>query len=244
MEAPVLSLTAAAWALLVLDPGGSLAGSCCKPSSLAEGLSEPSVRMLMLHNPPASLALGWLLMLVAMMGPLIMEPIRHVLDRSFANRRRRAVSLFVFGYAGVWMAAGALVLPIGLIAHLFYPTSFAPAIAGGALAFVWQSSPAKQVCLNRGHGHPALAAFGAAADYDAIRFGLSHGFWCVGSCWALMLLPELMPTGHVASMAGVTLLLLAERLGRPSPPRWRLWSIGSATRFALVRARMLNHNVR
>src|SRR4051812_9636475 len=57
-------------------------------------------------NSPAQLASGWALMVVAMMAPLIVTPLRHVHDRNFTNRRPRALLLFTAGYFGVWMAAG------------------------------------------------------------------------------------------------------------------------------------------
>jgi predicted metal-binding membrane protein len=106
------------------------------------------------------------------------------------------------------------------------------------IAIVWQFSPVKQRCLNRCHAHGELAAFGPAADVDALRFGLTHGVWCVGSCWALMLLPLLVSSGHVAMMAAVSLWLFAERLDTPTLPRWRLRGPGRAAHLAIAKARM------
>ena len=100
--------------------------------------------------------------------------------------------------------------------------------------FLYEVSPFKQRCLNRGHAHPELAAFGRAADVDALRFGWSHGAWCVGSCWALMLLPLLFARGHLPAMAMVTLWIVAERLERPQPPRWRLRGPSKAIRIILA----------
>ena len=240
VEAPILALTAAAWFVLIVRPGGSaLAGSCCTPTSLREGFSPISLQMLMIRNPPQGLALGWLMMLVAMMAPLMSTPIRHVIDRSFARRRGRSVALFVLGYVGVWMTAGVPMVSAALAVRLFYPTSFVPVVIGCLVAMLWQSSPAKQKCLNRGHAHPELAAFGAKADVDALRFGLMHGVWCVGSCWALMLLPELFPAGHLAAMAIVTLWLLAEKLDKPAVPRWRLRGAGKGARIVVAQTRMI-----
>jgi predicted metal-binding membrane protein len=106
------------------------------------------------------------------------------------------------------------------------------------LAVVWQCSPLKQRCLNRCHSQAQLAAFGATAYFDALRFGLTHGMWCVGACWALMLLPLLVSAGHGAAMAAVALWLLAERLDTPMPPRWRLRGPAKAVRLAIAQAKM------
>jgi len=102
------------------------------------------------------------------------------------------------------------------------------------IAVIWQSSPIKQRCLNRNHAHTELAAFGWAADLDALRFGWRHGVWCFGSCWALMLLPMLISRGHIAAMAAVTLWLFAERLERPTPPQWRWHGPDKALRIVIA----------
>jgi predicted metal-binding membrane protein len=106
------------------------------------------------------------------------------------------------------------------------------------LAIVWQLSPVKQRCLNRCHAHTELAAFGVAADLDALRFGVSHGIWCAGSCWALMLSPMLLPQGHVAAMAIVAVLTFSERLEHPKPPSWRWRGLGKVSRIAAAQARI------
>jgi predicted metal-binding membrane protein len=202
-----------------------------------------SLELLMAFNPPASLAVGWALMCAAMMVPLLGAPVRHLCDRSFARRRALAIGLFIVGYATIWMAAGAMLLALMLAIRLVPAKSSVPLTLVALIALVWQVSPAKQRCLNRGNAHPDLAVFGRAADIDALRFGLTHGSWCVGSCWALMLLPLLVTRGHVAAMAAVTLWLLGERLDKPMPPRWGWRAPRKAARLAVAQVRMrLQHS--
>ncbi len=174
-------------------------------------------------------------MLAAMMGPMLALPVRHVLDRSFARRRLRAVMLLLAAYVAVWMVAGMLFLALGLAIpqNVLQSPVFVAAVVG--VAFIWECSPFKQRCLNRGHAHTALAAFGVAAELDSLRFGLNHGIWCVGSCWALMLVPEMFPSSHLEVMALVTLWLLAIRLERPRLPGWRLRSPARAVRIVIAR---------
>ena len=185
-------------------------------------------------NPSASWAINWFLMLVAMMAPTLIIPLWYIRVRSFARRRLRSSALFVFGYAAVWMTVGALVLAADTGLKLLHGQSFWSAATLAMIALVWQTSPAKQRCLNRCHTHRSFAAFGASADVDALRFGVSHGVWCVGSCWALMLFPMLLPLGHVAAMAAVSILVFSERLERPTPPGWRFRGLGKATRIVLA----------
>jgi predicted metal-binding membrane protein len=177
-------------------------------------------------------------MLAAMMVPLLIAPVRHIHNSSFARRRVRAIALFVAGYAAVWMLAGVVLLALALAVRLAVPDSSVPLPLMAMIALFWEFSPAKQRCLNRGHAHSELAAFGRAADIDALCFGLRHGVWCVGSCWALMLLPLLVSSGHVAAMAVVWVWLFAERLDRPMPPRWCLRGPGRAARLAVAQARV------
>lgn len=220
VRVPVLSLSAAAWILLVFAPGGSA------------GHAHHSAVM---HNSTAALAVNWVLMLAAMMAPLVIPPVRHICNRSFARRRARSVALFTAGYVVVWMGAGVV---LTALAAALRPIASAAALAT-AVVLVWQFSPIKQRCLNRGHAHPEMAAFGAEADLGALHFGWSHGAWCVGSCWALMLAPLLVSRGHVVAMAAASLWLYAERLDRPAPPRWRLRGPAKAARLAAAQARML-----
>jgi predicted metal-binding membrane protein len=238
VRAPVLFISAAGWILLVLEPGGRLMPANCSPAMLRAMPSSP-LDLLLELNPLVSLAAGWALMLAAMMAPAILAPLRHVRDRSFSRRRARAIALFVAGYAAVWMAAGSMLLALVLATRRAVPGSSVPLALAIMIALGWQFSPLKQRCLNRCHARAELAAFGPAADLDALHFGLTHGVWCVGSCWALMLLPLLIWRGHVAAMAAVALWVFAERLDGPMPPRWRWRGPGKGARIAIAQTRML-----
>jgi len=236
--AAVLLASAIAWILLLLDSGGMTLIAHCHAAESGAMPAHASLRMLLAMNPPASLATGWAVMLVAMMSPALIAPICHIRLRSFTHRRGRSVSLFVSAYAATWMAFGCVLLAVELAASWLAPRSYLP-LAGVAVAtLVWQVSPFKQRCLNACHAHTELAAFGAAADFAALRFGLAHGIWCAGSCWALMLLPLLLSRGHLLAMAAVTILILSERLEPPMAPRWRWRGLSRAAHMALAQARI------
>lgn len=219
VRVPLLAVSAAAWTLLLVQPHEAMV--CVMPS---------------MRWTPASLFTASALMFAAMMVPLIGAPVLHVRERSFANRRRRATALFVAGYGVPWIAAG-IVLLLASSWVLAAESSLLLVVTIAAIA-VWQCSPMKQRCLNRGHAHTELSAFGVKADLDALRFGLGHAWWCAGSCFALMLLPMLLTRGHLAVMAGVTLWLAGERLERPAPPRWRLRGPAHVVRIIVGQARV------
>ena len=233
---PILLISAIMWMMLLVNPGGIVTIAHCPVTD--SGASPASFQMMLAMNPPSSLLAGWALMLAAMMSPTLIAPIRHVIERSFKRRRARSVTLFVIGYAAIWMAAGAVLLAAVLMLNLALPQSYLPAVGVAIIALVWQCSPIKQRCLNRGHNHSELAAFGIAADLDALRFGITHGVWCVGSCWALMLLPMLLLQGHFAAMAVVTFVIISERLEQPRPLSWRLRFPGKLMRIVVAQTRI------
>lgn len=236
MNIPTLLLSAGMWMMLLVNPGSIITLAHCPVTH--SGASLVSFQMLLEMNPISSLMAGWALMLVAMMSPTLITPLRHILKRSFKRRRARSVTHFVAGYAAIWMAAGGVLSAVTLMLNLLAPQSYLWAAGVGIIAFVWQCSPMKQRCLNRGHNHKELAAFGIAADLDALRFGIMHGVWCVGSCWALMLLPMLLQQGHFAAMAIVTFVMTSERLEQPRPLSWRLRFPGKLLRIVVAQTRM------
>lgn len=241
---PVLLMSAVAWILLLIDPGSMMIFAHCPATSSGAMPAPASFPMLLAMNPPAYVAAGWALMLVAMMSPVLIAPVCHIRLRSFTHRRARSIAIFVTGYAAIWMALGGVLVAIELAAKLLAPQSYLPAAGVVLIALVWQFSPIKQRCLNRCHAHTELAAFGAAADFAALRFGMTHGIWCAGSCWALMLLPMLLPLGHLAAMAMVAVLIFSERLEEPMRPCWRRRGFGKVIRIVVAQARIRLHALR
>lgn len=229
---PMLAISVIAWGVILLDPGGIFGAAHHGAAHVAHVAHVPVASM------AASMAGGWILMLVAMMTPALIPSVRHIRLRSFTHRRRRAIALFAAAYAAIWIAAGAVLIALALALNLLAPHSYL-AIAGVLLvAFAWQCSPAKQVCLNRCHRHLELPAFGREADIGVLRFGVTHGLWCVGACWALMLASIALPQAHVIAMAGATVLILGERFERPRPPSWRVRGAGTLLRAAIARSRI------
>lgn len=235
---PVLVISSVTWVLLLVEPGSMRVFAHCVAMSSGTTTLPVSFQMLLTMNPPASLAAGWALMLVAMMSPVLIPPVRHIRLLSFTHRRARSIVLFLVGYLAIWMAVGGLLLAIELAFKLFAPRSYLPAGGVVLVALVWQFSPIKQRCLNRCHSHTELAAFGAAADFDALRFGTTHGIWCAGSCWAWMLFPVLLPKGHIFAMTVVAVVIFSERLEQPRPPSWRWRALGKAIRIVIAQTRI------
>lgn len=233
---PILLISLVTWMMLPVNTGSIMTIAHCPVTD--SGTSLVSFQMLLEMNPISALIAGWAVMLIAMMSPTLIAPIHHIRERSFKRRRARSITLFIAGYAAIWMAAGIVLITVMLMLNLLAPQSYLPAVGVGIIAFVWQCSPVKQRCLNRGHNHSELAAFGIAADLDALRFGITHGVWCVGSCWALMLFPMLLQQWHFAAMAVVTFVMISERLEQPRPLSWRLRFPGKLMRIVGAQTRI------
>ena len=225
LQKRVFSISLIAWIVILLEP---ISSSCCAPKQL---------EMLLALSPAVLHAGNWGLMLIAMMAPTLVPALYHIRISSFVRRRVRSIAFFAVGYGAVWIAAGGVILAIALGVMWWARQSYLPAGAVAAVALVWQASPLKQRCLNRTHGHRALAAFGAAADWDLFRMGCEHGLWCTGSCWAVMLFSTLLPEGHFLAMVAVSALMFCERLDPPKTPSWQWRGFGTALRYLHLRVR-------
>jgi len=232
----LIATSLGAWSVLALGRGEFTPVVLCSAGGAWASLSV-SLDLALLFDSPSKLAGDRALMIVAMMSPLVIAPLGHVRDRSFARRRARAAFLFLAGYAAVWMAAGLALQAIALAARAAAPAPLCLALAAMA-AIVWQVSPAKQWCLNRCHRRPQLSAFGAPADRDAFLFGLTNGGACAGACWALMLLPLFAGPVHLAAMLAVTFFICAERLEAAAPLAWRWRGAGKALRIIAAQTTM------
>ena len=244
IRTPVLAVTAVAWAVTLLaDPlrsaSGSAAGSAPgsgagqgpAPAALHAGHAHHAVVDAGLPASHASHAstenvagilIGWALMLTAMMAPLVIPALRHVHARSLRSRRWRLVSLVTVAHAAVWTVGGIVLLAVASALRSVTGHADLAVLLGLVAALSWQLSPLKQYCLNRHCAHPPISSFGSAADRDALRFGATHAAWCLGSCWALMLVSLLAPPWHVAVMLVVSVWMWVEPLDRPERPTWRV----------------------
>jgi predicted metal-binding membrane protein len=232
----ILGISTLAWVLLLFNPGQIMTVEHCHVSD--SGPSQASVQMLLEMNPVPDQLAGWALMVIAMMLPKLIMPIQQIYGRSFKRHRFPSSLLFSLGYLAVWMLIGFLMIAAILGSHLVFPNSYLSAIGLGIIAIVWQFSPVKQRCLNSGHDHGTLAVFGWLAYRDALLSGAKHGIWCVGSGWAIMLFPMLLPNGHNLAMVGVTLIMLSEHLEHPRTPRWRIDFRAKLFRIAIAQTQM------
>ena len=130
----------------------------------------------------------WMVMVIAMMFPLVLDSARTAASRSLWSRRHRALAWFLLGYLGPWMIfGGAACLLVGFAqTRGWYSTSMA-ASAGFGMALAWQFTAWKRLGLHSCHRTQPLAPRGWPADRDCFLYGWAVSRGCLLSCWALML---------------------------------------------------------
>jgi predicted metal-binding membrane protein len=167
---------------------------------------------------PTDFTAMWLVMIVAMAPPLLLREIGHLWRASLRRMRCLTIAWFLCGYTGTWLLAG-----VGLSVLLGWVTvSFERIAVAVVVGVLWLCSPARQRCLNACHRVPALRVFGAAAQLDSLRYGVSTGRYCAGACSVVMLLALLVKDYHLAVMAVTTAVTTFERHLPARRPGWRL----------------------
>jgi predicted metal-binding membrane protein len=178
--------------------------------------------------PPLWLALplflvAWQAMVVAMMLPSSLPMVRLFRVTSSGQPRPGLVrAWFLGGYLAVWGGFGAVAFLQDVGIHrLVDRTPWLEAhpwvIAGGALALAgaFQFSALKEKCLTECR-HPAafLLQHYRRGTSAAFRLGRKHGVFCLGCCWALMLVMFAAGVANLWWMAALGALMFYEKVGR------------------------------
>jgi len=154
------------------------------------------------------------------------------------------VALFGLGYFAAWSAFSVVgaSLQIGLrswgllaVSTLGGSAALATPLAGVVLvgAGLYQVTPSKTACLE--HCRTPMSFFLSRwrnGPVGAFYMGASHGAYCVGCCWALMLTGFALGVMNVAWMAVLTVVIAAEtlapwgdRLGRLAGAALVVWGL-------------------
>lgn len=165
----------------------------------------------------------WWVMMIAMMlpsaAPMLLLFARVDGQSRSAGPRVTSTGLFAAGYLLVWgvFSVFAMTLQWALeTARLLSPMLETGSVWLGAgiliAAGLWQLSPMKGVCLRHcrtplgfliGHWRPGSTG--------AFRMGLAHGAWCIGCCWALMILLFFGGVMNLYWIIGLAVLVLLEK---------------------------------
>ncbi len=164
----------------------------------------------------------WATMMAAMMLPsLVPMSVVHLrIGRSRSGRApTAAASVFAVGYLAVWALAG-------VVAWLFFEAVrllAAPGLswddggrhlAGGVIvaAALYELTPAKAAALSHCRVPERLAERWRPGAVGALRTGVEHGGFCVGSSWALMAALFALGVMNLVWMVVIAALVAIEKL--------------------------------
>lgn len=175
-----------------------------------EHLAMPGMALPAVGSPGAGRLSQLIVMSVAMMGPAALTGIRHTGVNSLRWRQQRAMAEFGLAYLAVWVAFAVVVLAGSPLASGLSEPALLSAVLG--VAAVWQLTPYKRYALRECHRSVPLPPRGWRAEKAALRFGLRNGSACLGSCWCLMLVMVVAPSGHLLWSVGLSAVSTLERL--------------------------------
>lgn len=169
--------------------------------------------------------LMWWVMMVGMMipaaSPMIMIYARVARQAKGRGAPFAQAAWFALGYLLAWLgfalAATALQWSLERALLLAPMTSSVTPRAGGALLIVaglYQFTPLKDACL--AHCQSPLRfiqRYGFRGERGAaVRLGLRHGAYCIGCCWALMILLFVGGVMNLLWVAAIAAVVLVEKL--------------------------------
>ena len=204
LSASVLALAAAAWVAL-WTAAGSAHASIHHHHAAAFGADRTSLPLVLFFVG------SWTIMTVAMMLPTTL-PLLLTFDAIARNRLDRVflVALVIVGYLLAWSLFGAVVYFGQLAARQI-------AIGGSGilvLAGLYQFTPLKHRCLDKCRSPLSFVIEHWRGRHDrwhALRLGIDHGLFCLGCCWALMLLMFVIGAANVAWMLLLGLVMAVEK---------------------------------
>jgi predicted metal-binding membrane protein len=214
----VVLLAGLGWAYLALLTAG-MSG----PSSAFDVLCRamPTARPATI----ALIALMWGAMTLAMMLPSAAPMIytyAEIADTA-ARKGERIVSPFVLaaGYSAIWLgfALLATAAQIALTRLTLFDSGLASAsgLFSGAIfitAGAYQFSALKHACLNQcQHPFPFFFANWKTTPRGVFHLGVRQGLFCLGCCWAMMLVMFAVGVMNVVWMVGLGIVMTIEKIG-------------------------------
>ena len=174
----------------------------------------------------------WTLMMAAMMLPSV-APTASLYARTMQTNRAMRIAGLVVGYLAVWAVAGlpafGLAWLTGWLTGMHAGAAHVLAVAAFAAVGLYQLTPLKDRCL--AHCRSPLGLLLHYGSYRGrtrdLRVGAHHGGYCLGCCWALMVILIAVGVMNVAAMVGLAALILTEKLWRWGPLAGRLAGVAA-----------------
>ena len=214
--------------LLVLLPTVSWAWIVVLARDMYGDMTGASAWMMTAHWDLPHLALLWLMWAVMMTAMMLPSAVPMIVLAGRAAPPRKGIApgehiLLALGYLGAWalFSGGATALQwwLGRLLIVNPMMEVSSRTAGAMLvgfAGVYQWTPLKNACLTACQSPLALLTTRwRSGRWGAVRMGLDLGVYCVGCCWALMLLLFVGGVMNLAVIAALTLFVAFEKLASP-----------------------------
>jgi predicted metal-binding membrane protein len=172
---------------------------------------------------PASLYIGgWTLMTIAMMLPTTI-PLLEIFRRLTAQRSDHVqlVTLVIVGYLTAWLGFGIVAhladwVLHEITSHILWLEANAWVIGAGTLLLAggFQFTRLKYRCLDKCRAPLSFVTEywrGRHDQRNALLLGIHHGVFCVGCCWALMLLMFGVGVGNLGWMLALGAVMAIEK---------------------------------
>ena len=162
----------------------------------------------------------WVTMMAAMMLPSVAPMVLAYARVGRARPTSAPTAVFVAGYFAAWTAYGLFAyglfrlvdaVDMGVLAW----DRAGPYVAGGAIvaAGLCQLTSIKDVCLRHCRTPVHFLAHGwRDGPFGAVRVGFTHGLYCVGCCWGLMLVLFSLGVMSLVWMAAIAAVIFAEKV--------------------------------
>jgi predicted metal-binding membrane protein len=192
-------------------------------------------------------------MVFAMMLPTAAPMILTYVEMAEAAARKgeHAASpvVLIAGYGLVWLgfAAAASVLQMALVgAALLDPSMASTSTLFSGAAFVgagaYQFSPWKHACLTRcQQPSPFFLASWPDRPRDLFRLGMRQGLYCVGCCWAMMLVIFAVGAMNVIWMAALGFIMAAEKIATTSRFSHAIGAVFATIGIAFIAGAVISH---
>jgi predicted metal-binding membrane protein len=162
----------------------------------------------------------WVTMMAAMMLPSVAPMVLAYARVGRARPARTPTAVFASAYFAAWACYGIVAYGVFRLIDALDMGSLAwdeagPWVAGGAIvaAGAYQLTPLKDVCLRHCRSPIHFLAHGwRDGARGAFRMGFTHGLYCVGCCWGLMLVLFTLGVMSLFWMALIASLIFTEKM--------------------------------
>jgi predicted metal-binding membrane protein len=223
----LIFITMIAWWYLLAGAGTGMNISAMTTWQFPQQESLPLFHQQWTLHYAGLMLIMWWVMMIAMMLPSA-TPMILLYARVYRQAQTKqqinsssSIPAFVVGYLLIWLGFSlaavllqCLLEQLGLVHGMMMWISERHLSAGLLIiAGIYQFSPIKHACLKQCRSPVEfISRHWQQGNLGALKMGISHGTFCLGCCWILMLLLFAGGIMNLVWIAGLAIIVLAEKL--------------------------------